>query len=138
MKILVVEDDKDALDLTVYSLRKHGYQVIAGQDGQQALEQWESENPDLVVLDVGLPKVNGFDVCRRIREKSLTPVIMLTGKSEEEQIVQGFTLGADDYVTKPFSHRQLAMRIRAVLNRCSERPFTTPGGEVATTDMRLD
>jgi DNA-binding response OmpR family regulator len=138
MKILVVEDDKDALDLTVYSLRKHGYQVIAGRDGEQALEQWESENPDLVVLDVGLPKVNGFEVCRRIRETSLTPVIMLTGKSEEEQVVHGFRQGADDYVTKPFSHRQLAMRIQAVLNRCAERPFAAPRGDVSTTDMRLD
>ena len=138
MKILVVDDDVDMLDTTTYSLRKHGYQVVTGTNGQQALERWDQEKPDLVVLDVNMPKLNGVEVCRRIREKSLTPVIMLTGKGDEESVVQGFLVGADDYVTKPFSHKQLAMRVRAVLNRTSDRPQAEPTGDLETTDMRLD
>ena len=138
MKILLVDDDVDTLDLTTYALRKHGYKVITGTDGQQALSRWQEEQPDLVVLDASMPKKNGFDVCREIREKSLTPVIMVTGKTDEESVVQGFLAGADDYVAKPFSHRQLAMRIRAVLNRCTERANVEPSGDLQTSDMRLD
>jgi DNA-binding response OmpR family regulator len=138
VKIMLVEDDTDTLDVTTYSLRKSGYDVVACTDGQQAVARWESEKPDLVVLDVNLPKVNGFDVCRKIRDNSLTPVIMLTGRTDEEHVLQGFNVGADDYVTKPFSHKQLAARIRAVLNRVGERVPAEPAGQVKTTDMVLD
>ena len=138
MKILLVEDDADTLDVTTYSLRKNGYDVVTCTDGQQAVARWEREKPDLVVLDVNLPKMNGFDVCRKIRDNSLTPVIMLTGRTDEEHVLQGFNLGADDYVTKPFSHKQLAARIRAVLNRVGERVPAEPAGQVKTTDMVLD
>jgi DNA-binding response OmpR family regulator len=138
VKILIADDDADMLDMTTYSLHKNGYEVITVTDGVQALERWGDDRPDLVLLDVGLPRVNGFDVCRRIRERDRTPVIMVTGRGEEEQVVQGFVAGADDYVRKPFSHRELAMRIRAVLARCSGQDAAQPLGRISTPHMRLD
>src|SRR5919197_349415 len=96
-KILLVDDDADTLDVATYALRKHGYQVVTGTNGQQAIERWQQEQPALIVLDVSMPRLNGFDVCRKIRETSLTPIIMVTGKSDEESVVQGFLVGADDY-----------------------------------------
>ena len=119
MKILLVDDDSDLLDVTAYALRREGLNVIVATDGQQALRRCEGERPDLVVLDVGLPRTDGFEVCRRIRQGSSTPVILLTGLSADEHVVRGFRAGADDYVTKPFSPRQLAARIRAIIGRQS-------------------
>src|SRR5687768_17617464 len=106
MKLLVAEDDRDLVALLEYALRREGYTVAVAADGRQALERWEAEQPDLVLLDVGLPRIDGFEVCRRIRQAGTTPVILLTGKREEEDVVRGLALGADDYVVKPFSMRQ--------------------------------
>jgi DNA-binding response OmpR family regulator len=118
MKILVVEDDVDLLDLLTYALRREGFGVVGALDGLQALHRWESDNPDIILLDVNLPKLDGFEVCRRIRQGSRAPpIIMLTARDEEEDIVHGLHLGADDYVTKPFSVKQLVARMRAVLRR---------------------
>jgi len=117
MKILVVDDDTDVVDITTYALRRKGYTVVAAFDGQQALLRWKSEEPDLVLLDVMLPKVNGFDICKTIRDRSSTPVIMLTARDTEDDVVRGLQLGADDYLTKPYSPRQLLARIEAVLRR---------------------
>ena len=117
MKVLVVDDDVDLLDLMTYALRREGYNVLAAVDGQQALQRWESENPDIVLLDGNLPKVDGFEACRRIRHDSKTPVIMLTARDEEEDILRGLQIGADDYMTKPFSMRELAARVHALLRR---------------------
>ncbi len=117
MKVLLVDDDSDLLDVTSYALRREGYEVIMAIDGPTALVKWKKDNPDVVVLDVGLPRMSGFEVCQRIREESLTPVVLLTALSDEAHIVRGFRLGADDYVTKPFSPRILALRIRALLRR---------------------
>src|SRR5919199_3724724 len=108
-KVLLVDDDPDLLDVTSYALRREGHQVIPVPDGVQALRRWQTEAPDIVLLDVGLPRLSGFEVCRTIRAQSRTPVILLTAHKEEEEVVRGFGLGADDYVTKPFSHRQLAL-----------------------------
>ena len=115
MKVLVVDDDVDLLDLMTYALRREGYNVLAAVDGQQALQRWESENPDIVLLDGNLPKIDGFEVCRRIRHESKTPIIMLTARDEEEDILRGLQIGADDYMTKPFSAKQLAARMKAVM-----------------------
>ena len=117
MKILLVDDDDDLLDVTAYALRREGFNVIVANDGAQAIRRWEQDRPDLVILDVNMPHFSGFEVCRRIRQADTTPVILLTALNQEEQIVQGFQAGADDYVTKPFSPRQLAMRIRAIWRR---------------------
>lgn len=117
MKILVVDDDRVLGDLVAFTLRREQFQVVQAFDGEAALERWEREQPDLVVLDVNLPKLDGFAVCRTIREQSDTPVILLTVRAEDDDIVRGLGLGADDYMIKPFSPRQLVARVQAVLRR---------------------
>jgi DNA-binding response OmpR family regulator len=138
MKILLADDDTDMLDVTTYAFRRDGFNVITATDGEQALRRWKTDEPDLVLLDVGLPRVNGFEVCRRIRQGSSTPVIMLTARGEEEHVVKGFLLGADDYVTKPFSHRQLTMRVRAVLQRRSGAAVPEPANELQVGELKID
>jgi DNA-binding response OmpR family regulator len=117
MKILLADDDAELLDVTAYALRREGFAVIAANDGAQALRRWQHDRPDIVVLDVNMPRLDGFAVCRQIRDAGTTPVVLLTALDREEQIVRGFEAGADDYVTKPFSARQLAMRLRAIWRR---------------------
>jgi DNA-binding response OmpR family regulator len=138
MRILLVDDDPDMVEVTTYALRKQGYQIVTAGDGREALQRWREDRPDLVLLDIGLPRMNGIEVCRTIRESSSTPVIMLTGYGEEERVIQGYQAGADDYVTKPFSHRQLAARIRAVLKRSQGQLAVEPVGRVETRDLKLD
>lgn len=138
MKVLVVEDDVDLLDLTTYALRREGYNVLAAIDGQQAITRWEAENPDIVLLDANLPKLNGYEVCRRIRHESKTPIIMLTARDDEEDIIRGLQLGADDYVTKPFSAKQLSARMKAVLRRCQEDAYRQPVSQLTVGDLVLD
>ncbi len=116
-KILVVEDDKTLLDVLKYNLAKEGYGVVAAVDGVQALELARSERPDLIILDIMLPKLDGFEVCRILRKEMTTPILMLTAKVEEIDKVLGLEIGADDYMTKPFSLRELLARIRAMLRR---------------------
>ena len=94
MKILVVDDDVDLVDLTGYALRRDGFTVVQAVDGEQALQRWERESPDLVLLDANMPKMNGFEVCRRIRQASTTPVIMLTARDDEEDVLQGLELAS--------------------------------------------
>jgi DNA-binding response OmpR family regulator len=115
--ILVVDDDADIVDIISYSLRKDGHKVIAGHDGQEALDLAHKYHPDLAILDVMMPKQNGFEVCRRLRQESAMPIILLTAKGEEADKVWGLDLGADDYMTKPFSHKELLARVRAVGRR---------------------
>ena len=138
MKVLVVDDDVDLVDLTTYALRREGYSVLSAIDGQQALLRWESEKPDIIVLDANLPKLNGFEVCRRIRQESDTPIIMLTARDEEEDILRGLQFGADDYMTKPFSAKQLTARMKAVQRRCQADPDREPVREVRAGDLVLD
>ncbi|MHB8781543.1 MAG: response regulator transcription factor [Candidatus Geothermincolia bacterium] len=116
-KILVVDDEKKLVALIRTYLEKEGYRVITTYDGQAALELWKSEAPDLIVLDILLPQLDGYDFCRRVRERAATPIIMLSAKSEEADKLVGLELGADDYMTKPFSLRELTARIKAVLRR---------------------
>ena len=138
MKVLLVEDDVDLLDLTTYALRREGYEVAAAVDGKQGLARWEAERPDLVLLDGNLPGLNGFEVCRRIRQAGDTPIVMLTARDQEEDIVRGLQLGADDYVTKPFSAKQLGARMKAVLRRSQADPYTQATGVVRAGDLVLD
>jgi DNA-binding response OmpR family regulator len=138
VKILVVDDDLDLIDLTGYALRRDGFTVVQAVDGEQALQRWERERPDLVLLDANMPKMNGFEVCRQIRTTSTTPVIMLTARDDEEDVLQGLELGADAYVTKPFSARQLIARIRAVIRRCQGDPYRQPVSELTAGDVVLD
>jgi two-component system response regulator VicR len=116
-KILVVDDEQSITDLLEYNLRQNGYQVVVARDGHEALRLARAERPDLIVLDLMLPGPDGFDVCRELRRESAVPVIMLTARDEEVDRVVGLELGADDYVTKPFSVRELMARVKAVLRR---------------------
>jgi two-component system, OmpR family, response regulator VicR len=116
-KILVVDDEKPIVEILKYNLEKEGYRVITAYDGDEAISLTEAENPDLIVLDIMLPKKDGFTVCREIRSKRDVPIIMLTAKEMEMDKVHGLELGADDYVTKPFSARELTARVKAILRR---------------------
>ncbi len=138
MKILVVDDDLELLDLTSYALRREGFNVIAASDGVQAMRRWAADHPDVVVLDATMPKVSGFEVCKQIREKGDTPIIMATALGDEEHVVRGFQFGTDDYVTKPFSHKQLAMRIRAVARRNGQSGFVETVAEMSLGDLVLN
>lgn len=116
-KILVVDDEVKLVKLVRAYLERDGYEVVAAHDGETAFELFESESPDLVVLDVMLPGLDGLSFCRRVREGSQTPIIMLSARSEEVDKLVGLELGADDYMTKPFSPRELIARVKAVLRR---------------------
>jgi len=122
MKILVVDDDLELVGLISFALRQAGYLVLEAKDGNQALAMFDKEQPDLVILDVNLPGLSGFEVCRRIRERAATPIMMLTVRSTEEDEVKGLDLGADDYLTKPFSPRTLLARVRALGRRGESLP----------------
>jgi DNA-binding response OmpR family regulator len=117
MRVLLAEDDPDMLDVTTYALRRYGFTVTGVSDGASALERWHVEQPDLVLLDVNLPDLNGMEVCRQIRAEGTTPIIMVTALNDEVHLVEGLESGADDYVTKPVSYRALATRMRTILRR---------------------
>ena len=138
MKVLIVDNDVHLLDLLTYTLSRQGYSVMAAVDGVQGLDRWETETPDIVLLDANLPKLDGFEVCRRIRHESDTPIIMFGTGDEERDIVRGLQLGADDYVTKPFSAKQLGARINAVLRRCSSDSYRPVVSELNVGDLKLE
>ncbi|MCL2386005.1 MAG: response regulator transcription factor [Defluviitaleaceae bacterium] len=116
-RILVVDDEKTIVDIVTYNLRKEGYETIEAHDGKSGLELALSQNPDLVILDIMMPGLDGYEVCTRLRKVSQVPVIMLTAKAEEADKVLSFELGADDYITKPFGVRELLARVMANLRR---------------------
>jgi len=116
-KILVVDDEKPIVEILKYNLEKEGYRVATAFDGDEAINKAEAENPDLIILDIMLPKKDGFSVCREIRSRRDVPIIMLTAKEMEMDKVHGLELGADDYVTKPFSAREVTARVKAILRR---------------------
>ncbi len=123
-KILIVEDEKDIVKMLEYNLKKEGFQVVSSRDGEEALDLAVRENPDLVILDLMLPGLDGLEVCKILKKESKTshiPIIMLTAKSQESDKVIGLELGADDYITKPFSPRELVARIKAVLRRAKDK-----------------
>jgi DNA-binding response OmpR family regulator len=140
MAILTVEDDADLLDILSYTLRRDGHDVIAARDGATALQLWRIRNPQLILLDVDLPKVDGWQICEQIRAESSTPIIMLTGLSSTNDVIRGLELGADDYMTKPFSPKELTSRVRAVLRRSKKSAVETRNGWQVTNagDLRLD
>jgi len=140
MKALVVDDDRVLADLTAFALRRAGFDVIQAFDGEVALRRWEAEQPDLIILDVNLPRVDGFTVCRRIRAVAATPIIMLTVRDKEDDIVRGLNLGADDYMAKPFSPRQLVARSLTVLRRAGKTlaPSVRQAGSLSFDSSRRE
>jgi DNA-binding response OmpR family regulator len=140
-RILLVDDEQSIQTLLSYPLRRDGYEVVQAEDGLQALEKFEEQPFDLVILDVMLPRLDGLEVCRRLRSHSSVPIIMLTAKSEEIDKVVGLELGADDYITKPFSLREFSSRIKALLRRSEMNSSLPPGGEqdlLEVGDLRID
>ena len=133
--ILVVNDDKKIVQLVSLYLRKEGYRVLPAFDGQEALEIARSQQPDLIVLDLFLPELDGTDVCRLLRADSRVPIIMLTARATDEDKLLGLDLGADDYLTKPFNPRELVARVRAVLRRTL--PDDDPKGELHFGDLAI-
>jgi two-component system, OmpR family, response regulator VicR len=134
-KILVVDDEKPIADILQFNLKKEGYTVYCAYDGNQALEMVEEINPDLLLLDIMLPNRDGMEVCREVRKKHDMPIIMLTAKDSEIDKVLGLELGADDYVTKPFSTRELLARVKANLRRQQTIENTEPKG--ATNEISI-
>lgn len=137
MQVLVVDDEQSIVDVLTYNLTKAGYQPIVARDGEQALQRARTDHPDLVILDLMLPGMDGLEVCREIRKEGNLPIIMLTAKDEEIDRVVGLELGADDYVVKPFSVRELMARVKSVLRRA--RPAPSESAPVLQVgELRLD
>lgn len=136
-KILIVDDERNIVELSKLYLEKEGYTTVCAYDGEDALNLFKSEAPDLVILDVMMPKIDGWQVCKEIRRTSQTPIIMLTAKSDTFDKILGLELGADDYVTKPFDPKELTARVKAVLRR-SEAQTTTSKKEVAFSNLLVD
>lgn len=135
-KILVVDDEKPIADILRYNLEQENYEVILAFDGEEALQLAKSQKPDLILLDIMLPKKDGFSVCREIRRVSNVPIIMLTAKETELDKVLGLELGADDYVTKPFSAREVVARVKAHLRRMQAKD--SMGDILVSGDLRVD
>lgn len=139
-KILIVEDDRNLLDTIKYNLCKEGYEVVTAADGAKALETARAEKPDLIILDVMLPEVSGLEVCRILRKEMTTPILMLTARVEETDKVLGLEIGADDYMTKPFSLRELIARVRAMLRRTrmAETKTEVKAETMTIGDIKID
>ncbi|MCD6520520.1 MAG: response regulator transcription factor [Anaerolineae bacterium] len=138
MRILAVDDDRNNLKMIAFLLREEGYEVITTDNGKEALELVDSQHPDLVILDVMMPQIDGFEVCRRIRQTMDVPIIILSAKGETADKVLGLELGADDYLPKPFEPSELLARVRAVLRRSEISTFDDPNAAVSVSGLRLD
>lgn len=140
-KILIVEDERDILEVMTYNLQRDGYTVLASRDGAKGLELARRERPDIVLLDLMLPSLDGLEVCRRLKEDIPTrsiPIIMVTAKGEESDVVIGLGMGADDYVVKPFSPRELVARVKAVLRRGRAKDAVTETDRIRREGIDLD
>lgn len=135
-KILVVDDEIKVCELVKAYLEKDDYEVIIATDGKKALELFQSKKPDLVVLDLNLPEIDGLEVCKTIRRRSRVPIIMLTARDEETDKIIGLELGADDYITKPFSPREVVARVKALFRRLDEG--VSQEEEISVGDLQLD
>ena len=138
MRALIVDGDQDLLDIMTYALRREGYEVVAAATGPQALDRLRDDHPDIVVLDLKLPGIDGFEVCRRIRLESEVPIIIVSSSHEEQDVLRALQLGADDYVTKPFSLKQLAARMETVMRRCRRASHDRAARNVRAGDLELN
>src|SRR3954467_3027628 len=138
-RILLVDDEQSVQTLLTYPLRKEGYEVVAAHDGREALDRFAEQRFDLVILDIMLPRLDGIEVCRRLRRRSQVPIIMLTARDDEVDKVLGLEMGADDYITKPFSVREFRSRVRAALPRAERLGSRPPAEEpIAVSGLRID
>ncbi|HZC29436.1 MAG TPA: response regulator transcription factor [Gaiellaceae bacterium] len=138
--ILLVDDEESVQRLLAYPLERDGFRVVQAHDGQEALDRFSAHHIDLVVLDVMLPRLDGLEVCKRLRAESNVPIIMLTARDDELDKVLGLELGADDYITKPFSIREFRSRVRALLRRASNPPRPGPGEDelISADGLKID
>jgi two-component system OmpR family response regulator len=137
-RILVVEDEPNVSELVALYLSREGYEVQVVEDGESALQQFATWRPDLVVLDLLLPRIDGWEVCRQIRGRSQTPIIMLTARTDDLDRILGLEMGADDYVSKPFNPRELVARVRAVLRRSRATPSTGLQAVIRLPELEID
>ncbi len=137
-KILVVDDESKIVNIIAFNLKKEGYEVITAGDGEEGYKKALSENPDLILLDVMMPVMDGYETCKKIRQTFNTPIIMLTARAEEVDKVLGLELGADDYVTKPFGVRELMARIKANLRRTSDEVSAAAGNIMMFGELLID
>jgi two-component system alkaline phosphatase synthesis response regulator PhoP len=137
-RILIIEDDKKICDLLRIYLEKEGYETVAAYDGNAGLEMFNGTNPDFIVLDLMLPGIDGNEVARKIRSGSNVPILMLTAKSEEIDKVLGLEIGADDYMTKPFSPKELVARVKAIFRRVDQKPLSETSPVVLIGDIEID
>jgi two-component system, OmpR family, response regulator ResD len=137
-KVLIVDDEPNIREIVGLYLRRDGHSVVSATDGEEALEVFRESEPDLVILDLMLPKMSGLEVCRRMRADRKVPMIMLTARGEEEERIVGLSLGADDYVVKPFSPRELAARVAAVLRRVEESSGDVDQKVLSFDGLRID
>jgi len=137
-RILLVDDEHSVQTLLAYPLRKEGYEVVSARDGREALDRFAEQRYDLVVLDIMLPKLDGIEVCRRIRGRSQVPIIMLTAKDDEGDKVLGLEMGADDYITKPFSVAEFRSRVRAALRRSEMLSAATGREPISAGELEID
>jgi DNA-binding response OmpR family regulator len=138
VKIMVADDDRDMVDLLSYFLKGHGYDVVRAFDGEQAIKRWRETLPDLVILDLQMPKLDGFEVCRQMRSETNSMVLILTARDHEDDEIRGLEMGADDYLRKPFSPRQLMARIKAIMRRASNTRGTSNTSTVTVGPVTLD
>lgn len=136
--ILIADDNKDIVDILKIYAQKEGYKSVCAYDGEQALKMYKEYNPMLILLDVMMPKINGFDVCKQIRQTSNVPIIMVTAKSEEADRILGLDIGADDYVIKPFSPREVMTRIKAVLRRVTDDVVDEKNKKIEVAGLVID
>jgi DNA-binding response OmpR family regulator len=136
--ILLVDDEESIQKLLTYPLERDGHRVVQARDGEEALERFREEQVDLVLLDLALPKLDGLEVCRRLRAESSVPILMLTARDDEIDKVLGLEIGADDYITKPFSIRELRSRIRAAVRRANLTPPSEPSERIEVDGLRID
>jgi DNA-binding response OmpR family regulator len=136
--VLVIEDEASLASTLSYNLRKNGFNVSSAADGVEGLQAARRDRPDVIVLDLMLPRMDGLEVCRRIRAESDVPILMLTAKGEELDRVVGLEMGADDYLTKPFSMRELLARVRALLRRAGARPAGDDASRISAGPIELD
>lgn len=137
--ILIIEDEQHIVDIIKFNLQKEGYTILEAYDGAEGLSLALNKSPDLILLDVMLPKLDGFDVCKMVREKSSVPIIMLTAREEEVDKILGLELGADDYMTKPFSVRELSARIKANLRRSvADKSEVAESGIITSGDLSIN
>ncbi len=141
MKALIVDDDLDLADVVSFTMRRAGFETIIAHDGPLALERWQNDSPDIIILDLNLPRLDGLAICQQIRAEDNTPIIILSVRGDEDDVVRGLELGADDYIVKPFSPRQLVARVEAVLRRAGAEvlsPAALKAGSITLDPARRE